>query len=229
MNLNDLMIFHLILILTCTVSCNAQEEVKITVNNFSSYKIDSIVIPANTEKGLDRLVFGRGIETNKSDILKIILDKSNLWNEGSFWIEIYSKNKIWENSWGFHDMGYIISDTINVYNNGLSKGKNQLKKPEELIVYFTNKDKTKKIDSIVSHSIIKQEIQQSFVNGIEKRDTETRIITFDFEKMKEMPEFQVWISGKNYNVFIEHDFDDWNNNLEFLYFKEGTISKQDKP
>lgn len=212
-------------ILISTVSCIGQEEVKITVNNFSSYKIDSIVIPKKREKGLDKLVFNKSIDKKQTDILKIMLDKSNLWYEGSFWIVIYAKNKTWENSWGFHDMGYIINDTINVYDNGISKGKLQLKKPKELIIFFSNKDMTRKIDSIVSPSIIKEKIQRSIVNGMEKQNTEDREIIFDFEKIKEKPEFEVWISGKKYKVIVEHNFDDWNNNQGFLYFKNGQFSK----
>jgi|GEM_PF-3600808 hypothetical protein len=226
MNFNCILISRLLLILVSVISCSAQEEVKITIHNFSSYKIDSIVIPEKSEKGLDKLVFNTSIDTNQSETFKIALDKSKLWHEGSFWIVIYAKNKIWEDSWGFHDMGYIINDTINVYDNGLSKGKHPLKRPEELTVYFINKDKTEKIDSIVSPVVIEEKIQRSIVNDVEKQDTETRIITFDFDKIKETPEFEVWISGKNYKVIIEHDFDDWNNNQEFLYFNEGTISKQ---
>lgn len=211
-------------ILMNTVSCIGQEEIKVTINNFSSHKIDSIVIPEKKEKGLDKLVFNKRIDTSQSEVLKIDLDRSKLWNEGSFWIKIYSKDKIWENSWGFHDMGFIINDTINIYNNGLSTGKQTLKKPKELTVFFFNKDKTGKIDAIVSPSIIKETISRSIVNGVEKEDAETRIIIFDFDKISRMPEFDVWISGNKYKAILKHNFDDWNNNQAFLFFNNGQFS-----
>ena len=223
LNLNQIKVGFISLFLTI-FSCSGQEEIKLTLNNFSSHQIDSIVIPEDIEKGLDKLVVNKRIDIDQSRTLQMVLDKSQLWDEGSFWILIYGKNKTWESSWGFHDMGYIINDTINVYDNGLSQGKNQLKKPKELIVFFKNIDKVKKIDSIVSPLIIKEKIIRSIVNGVEKQNTESREIIFDFEKIKETPEFDVWISGKKYRAVIQHDFDDWNNNQEFLCFKNGQIN-----
>ena len=222
LNFNQIKIGFVLVFLNI-ISCSGQEEIKLTINNFSSHKIDSIVIPQEKEKGLNKLVFNKDIEKGQTDILKIFLDKSNLWDEGSFWIVIYGKVKTWESSWGFHDMGHVLNDTINVYDKGLTKGKNSLVKPKELFVYFYKMDKTVKIDSVVSTSILKEKIQRSIVNGMEKQNNENREIIFDFEKIKETPEFDVWISGKKYRAIMQHDFDDWNNNQEFLYFKNGQI------
>ncbi|QAA82529.1 hypothetical protein EI546_12725 [Aequorivita sp. H23M31] len=205
------------------VSCNGQENVNLTVNNFSSHRIDSIVIPKNEEKALEKIVFSDGIGVDQKDVLKINIDKSHIWYQGSFWIIFYSQNKKWETSWGFHDMGYIINDTINVYDKGVSKGKRKLEKPKELLVYFYNRDKAKKIDSIISSSILREKISRTIVDGRESQNSENREIIFDFEKIKKNSEFDVWISGKKYKAIIEHDFDDWNNNQVFLYFKNGQI------
>jgi len=201
--------------LCAIISCKAQIEVELKINNFSAYKIDSIV---STDKGLNKVLFQQNIEPNQSTTIKLTFDKSELWYQGAFNITVYTTHRIWTGSWGFHDMGYINSyETINVYDNGLSYGKVRLIKPEEFTVFLYNQDKTRKIDSIASSVNIKE---------VKENSPRSREIIFYFDKLKRKPEFAVWISGKKYQPYIEYDFEDWNNNREFLYFYDGQFTRK---
>lgn len=124
MKFSNLLVVSMLLFL---ISCKSHENVAIIINNFSSVDIDSIVIPKS--ENLKKKTFIKKIKSQKSQKLRVEVDKIKLWKQGAFMIKVYSPNKTWETSWGFHDMGNIgKQEIINIYDNNVTQGNPILEK-----------------------------------------------------------------------------------------------------
>ena len=207
--------------LCAIISCKAQIEVELKINNFSAYKIDSIV---STDKGLNKVLFQQNIEPNQSTTIKLTFDKSELWYQGAFNITVYTTHRIWTGSWGFHDMGYINSyETINVYDNGLSYGKVRLIKPEEFTVFLYNQNNNREFLYFYDGQFTRKSLNSGTplefrISFIKPKDLEilkiedschcltgiysyqggfTNLI-FDYDQFRKKPIFEIKTNAKNF-------------------------------
>lgn len=189
------------------VSCYGQEAISVKINNRSSITIDSI--STDTQK------IKCAIKPNMDTIIDISIKNKDIYHEGAIGMNIYQKGKPKNATIGFHDMGQISKFDVYVFNEGIFYKNNPIM-PKELIVYFYNVEKKSKIDTIISPSIVK----------IKEASPRRRKIIFDYNKIKNSPIFSIIISGKKYDVNLDHDFKNWNTNQYFLYFYEDKFTRE---
>ena len=189
-------------------SCSGQ-EVKVSIINKSSAKIDSVIFPYVKGKLEGEINPGQA----KSTI--IYLKSEQLKREGSFPILIYQKGKSFSSTYGFHDWGKISQKENNLYffDNGINTKDLPLKKPEEFTLFVVDQSTTPTDSITVKPQSLKRIVP--LAKSIE--------IVVDFEEFSNEPILIISRKGFSMEVRVDRDWNNWNFDKEIIYINDAGI------
>lgn len=112
-------IFHTFLFLSlyCFCSCNLQQKkAKISISNYSSSVIDSIVLPYKNLKIYEK------ISLKETKTIEVDIPEPYPSEKSGLYLYLYQRGKRTTVSWGYCDMGTCIQTlkNINVFDNGIN-------------------------------------------------------------------------------------------------------------
>jgi len=203
----------------CFFSCNGQtrsdaKTITLYITNRSSVPIDSLFFPYR------QITIKENIETGKTLIVKVDIDKRDINTDGAFPVFLYQKERTFRGRFGFHDWEVVAKNEEHIYlfNKGINYKDEKPKKPTEINLLLIPKTSSG-IDSIeIDSSILKKKVVQT--NYIE--------LTLDFTLFEKNPEVKIYQNGNPYVLRIDHDWDNWNYNQEFIYvYDNGIFSKKE--
>lgn len=209
---------QLLIIIYCSTACKSQEStqiIKVIVTNRSTSTIDSISLLHKADNLKEQ------IKPGEIKIINVDVSDIDSHREGAMDIWLYQKGKKWNGTWGFHDFGFARTvDSIFLYNHGINYKDEDLKKPGEFNLYLTDMS-SHKIDSVAAKEIIKTRIFRLQKGNIK--------MMLNYELFEQSPTVVIHEAGKSYAVKIDHDWQDWNNNQEILYYLgTGILSRNPK-
>ncbi len=202
----------LLLSLIFFMSCKGQKNldtITIHVTNRSHNPIDSIIVPYKQIKVKE------GVGIGKTFSINIDVNQLGSYSEGYFPIFIYQKERKFIGQFGFHDWGTLTKKEEHVYlfDKGINYKDEALKKPVELQLFIIPKTSLG-IDSVV--------ISQSALKKKNVASTFTELL-LDYESFEKAPEIKIYQNGRSYILKIDHDWDNWNYNQEFIYVLDNGI------
>ena len=202
----------------CFWGCNwgkNSETIILHITNRSHWPIDSIIVPYKETK------IKESIEAGKTFTFKLDVSLFNSGHEGAIPIFLYQSKKTFSGQFGFHDWGVFAKKEEHLYlfDNGINYKDELLQKPLEITLF---------IIPMASAAIDSIEIALAILKRKNIRATHTEL-TLDFELFEKEPEIKLYQKGKVYKIKIEHDWNNWNNNQEFIYvYDNGEFSEKDK-
>ena len=186
------------------------KKVEVTITNRSDSNIDSVLFPLTKSKWIN-------IPPGKSK--KDFVDVSDVQSghEGLLPLLIYQGSKKINWSWGFHDFGYFNEkERYYVFENGINTVDVPLRKPDTLTIIFINRTNNK-IDSFRANSLKSYKFRQTYHE-----------LVFAFSEFQKDPNFMIYQNKIPIKASVDHDWNNWNSNQEFLYlYNNGIVSKTD--
>ena len=207
-----------ILLLATLISCfgcsgqEASKRITINLTNRSNTAIDSVAFPHN------RLVLKDRITKNETKTFEVDVSGVDTKTEGRLPVIVFTGNMKFRAAWGFHDWGDFVKkdEHFYIFDNGINSVDIPLQKPAVLEIIIINKT-TNKIDSITSTAITQ----------IKRRETYIELL-LNYDKAKQDPRLTIFQNNTPITFSLEHDWQNWNINQEFVYLHQnGIVSKKE--
>ncbi len=191
-------------------ACSQPLPFKITVVNRSSYSIDSIIIPDQNIKWLQKIPKG------KTKIFDADESKMFKYNEGGFEsLYIYYNNQKIEASWGRLGSPSFNrkEEFIYVFDNGINYVDTALKEPSFFRLLIIN-ECSEKLDTV--------EIPKCQIVSVKVKNGYIELIV-DYKEFRDNPIVIVKQNGKIFTTTFKHNWNNWNDVEGFIYLQNGGV------
>ena len=198
-----------ILILVIT-ACSPQPPFKITVVNRSSFYIDSVIIPDQNIKWMQKISKG------KTKIFEADESKMFRYNKGGYEsIDIYYNQQKIEASWGhLGSPAYNRKkEFIYVFDNGINYIDTLLKEPSFFRLLIVN-ESSEKLDTV--------EIPNCQIVSAKVKNGYTELIV-DYKEFRDHPILRVKQNGKIFTTTFIHNWNNWNDVEGYIYLQDGGV------
>jgi len=199
------------------MSCVSQTTV-LTVENKSDYIIDSFFLPDINKSIVDKIKPGetKEVKINNSEIPSYM--------DGSLGVWLYrSDNRVLGSTFSYDE--FSINERppgsyMFVYNNGIQGIEKEPSEPKEFELYLSKSSEIRP-DSVTTNFLSPpQRCYKDFKDS-------AIYIKLPFKDFKENPTLNIHYKNKKYSLFVSHDWEIWNTNIEIYCLKKNGSAERD--